>query len=444
VTSLAPSPFAYRDGVLHAEDVPLDRLVSDVDTPVYVYSAGGMRARLAALLRAFAHQPVLVCYAVKANHNLAVIRTLAQAGAGADTVSGGEIERAVAAGVAPSRIVFAGVAKTDAEIRMALRARIHQFNVESLEELLRIDALARAEGSRAPVAFRINPDVGAGGHDKISTGRKGDKFGVPLAEIHEAVAQAARLPGIEPVGLHVHIGSQITRLDGFEAAFRKAAGLLRELRAAGHPLRRLDLGGGLGVRYLDEVPIEPQAYAAMVARALDGLDCELVLEPGRWLVAEAGVLVSRVVFTKAADGRAFLVLDAGMNALLRPAMYGARHAILPVRGSSARKDLLPMDVVGPICESSDLFGRDYLLPPLVAGDLVAIMSAGAYGATMVSDYNSRPSPAEVLVDGEKWAVVRRRRLPADQFRDESVPAWLGTAEPPPLDASIAPAGAAHA
>jgi diaminopimelate decarboxylase len=340
------------------------------------------------------------------------------------------VERALAAGVPPERIVFAGVAKTDPEIRLALRAGIRQFNVESVEELARISAVAVELGRVAPVALRVNPDIGGGGHDKITTGRKGDKFGIAMDDIGEAVAAARRLPGVEPVGLHVHIGSQITSLETFAAAYQRLAELYRALREEGVVLRRLDLGGGLGVRYGDETAVDPVAYAAIVRRTLGDLGCELILEPGRWLVAEAGCLVAAVVDRKAGE-RDFLVLDTGMNALIRPALYEARHPVLPVARPPAMDRLLPYDVVGPICESSDLFGRDYALPPLASGDLVAIMAAGAYGAVMASDYNSRPSPAEVLVDGGRWAVIRPRRLPAEQMADESIPPWLGPARAAP-------------
>lgn len=417
--------FSYRAGELCCEEVPLSAIAEAVGTPVYVYAANAIRARYRALCEALAPDPPLVCYAVKANHNLAVIRTLAAIGAGADTVSGGEILRARRAGVPAEKIVFAGVAKTDPEIRLALAEGILQFNVESVQELERIAAIAAATGREAPVALRINPDVAAATHDKISTGRKGDKFGIAFDEAAEIYARAASLPGIRPVGLHLHIGSQIADLAPFEAAYRRAIELVRTLRARGLPVRRLDLGGGLAVRYGTEAPFDLSAFAALLRRLGAGLDLELVLEPGRFLVAEAGVLLASVIYLKETAERRFLVLDAGMNALVRPAMYGARHAVLPLREPGQGEPRLAMDVVGPICESSDLFGRDYLLPRLVPGDRVAFLTAGAYGMVMASDYNSRPSPAEVLVDGGRWAVVRPRREPEEQFRDERIPAWLG-------------------
>lgn len=417
------SPFPFVAGRLHAEAVPLAAIAAAVGTPTYVYAAGGMRARLAAFQRAFRGERVLVCYAVKANHHLAVIRLFAEQGAGADTVSGGEVARALAAGVPPQRIVFAGVAKTDDEVRMALGAGILQFNVESPQELVRIGELAVAMDRTAPVALRINPDVAAGAHDKISTGRRHDKFGIAYDEVPAIYALAARLPGIEPVGLHLHIGSQITRLEPFEAAYRRGIELFSAVRAQGIGLRRLDLGGGFGVQYRDEPRLEPEAFAALVRRLTHGLGCELMFEPGRALVAEAGVLLASVIYLKESDERRFLILDAGMNVLLRPAMYGAYHAVLPVREPRPDEELVRMDVVGPICESSDVLGRDRLLPRLGRGDLVAIAGAGAYGAVMASNYNSRPTPAEVLVEGDRFAVIRPRVTPEQQFANEVVPDW---------------------
>jgi diaminopimelate decarboxylase len=416
--------FTYREGELACEAVSLAAIADAVGSPVYVYSAGMMRDRLGAFQAAFAHRPALFCYAVKANSNIAVIRTLAAAGAGADTVSGGEIERALRAGVPPNRIVFAGIAKTDDELRFALSLGIMQLNVESVPELMRISAVATELGTTAPIALRINPDVDAGTHDKISTGRKEDKFGIPHADAPGLYGLAQSLPGIEPVGLHLHIGSQITSLDPFRQAYVRAVELFKELRAGGVPLRRLDLGGGFGVRYQDEEPVAPQAFAALVDELVRGLEAELVFEPGRALVADAGVLVATVIYRKESGGRRFLILDAGMNVLLRPALYGAFHEVLPLAGPPVGAHLAPMDVVGPICESSDMFGRDRHLPLLDSGDRVAFLSAGAYGAVMASNYNSRWSAAEVLVDGDRWATIKPRRAPADQLADETIPPWL--------------------
>lgn len=421
------TPFRYQEGELLAEGVPLRAIAAEAATPCYVYAGTAMRERIRAFRQAFRDggpEP-LFCYAVKANSNLAVIRLFAQEGAGADTVSGGEIARALAAGMAPARIVYAGIAKTDDEIRYALGQGILQFNVESVQELQRIAEIATALGRVAPVALRINPDVAAGTHEKISTGRKHDKFGIPWDEAGEAFALAKRLDGIEPLGLHVHIGSQITKLEPFEAAYRRIIELFGSLRAAGIPLRRLDLGGGFGVRYKDEPRVEAEAFAALVRKLTRGLDADLVFEPGRSLVAEAGVILSKVIYLKEAGGRRFLVLDSGMNVLIRPAMYGAFHDVLPVREPQPGEDRVPMDVVGPICESSDVLGRDRLLPPLRPGDLVAITGAGAYGAVMASHYNSRPGAAEVLVEGGRFAVIKPHVPPERQFADERIPGWLG-------------------
>ena len=417
------SAFHRIDGHLHCEQVPLTDLADAVATPAYVYSSAHMLERAGEYMRAFEGCDALFCYALKALSNLAVIRTLGRAGVGADTVSMGEIKRALAAGIPPDRIVFAGVAKTDDEIRFALEQRILQINVESVPELERISAIAASLGVAAPVALRVNPDVAAGGHEKISTGKRQDKFGIAFDELPPILDQARALPGIAMHGLHLHIGSQIAELAPFEAAYRRGVELFRELRAAGHDLRRLDLGGGFGVRYRDEQPLDARGYATLVRRLTDGLDCKLIFEPGRAFVAEAGILLSRVIYRKVTRDRQFLILDAGMHTLVRPAMYDAYHEIVPVIASNEKP--LAMDVVGPICESSDVFGRGRMLPPLVAGDLVAFTSAGAYGAVMASDYNSRPSPAEVLVDGGRWAVVKPGRSAEEQYADEIVPAWLG-------------------
>lgn len=419
--------FVYRRGGLNAEGVPLADIAAAVGTPCYVYSASAMRERASAFRDAFAGERALICYAVKANSNLAVIKLFANEGLGADTVSGGEIARALEAGVPPKRIVYAGVAKTDDEIRMALAIGILQFNVESVQELRRIADLAADMGATAPVAVRVNPDVDAGTHEKISTGRKHDKFGIPYDEAPALYRLAAGLDGIDPVGVHLHIGSQIGSLEPFEAAYRRGAELFTSLRAEGIPLRRLDLGGGFGVRYLDEPRVEAHAVAALVRSITAGMDCELLFEPGRALVAEAGVIVASVIYLKKSGGRRFLVLDSGMHVLLRPAMYDAHHPVRPVREPTPEVPLLAMDVVGPICESSDILGRDRMLPELAAGDLVAITGAGAYGAVMASGYNSRPSAAEVMVEGERYAVIRPSLGIERQFADERIPEWLARA-----------------
>lgn len=381
-----------------------------------------MRARLRAYQDAFGNPVPLFCYALKANHNISVIKLFRDAGAGADTVSAGEIQRALAAGMPPKRIVFAGVAKGDDEIAFALEQGIFQFNVESVPELERLSVIASLRGQKAPVALRVNPDVEAKTHAKISTGRKADKFGIAIADAMSVYRKAEELPGIDPVGLHLHIGSQITELSPFAAAYSRSADLFRALRAEGHNLTRLDLGGGFGVRYRDEEPLDPLGFAALVEETVGGLNCQLMFEPGRALVAEAGVMVATSIYRKINEDRQFLILDAGMNTLVRPAMYDAYHEIVPVR--LRPEPSIAMDVVGPICESSDVFGRARLLPPLEAGDLVAFKSAGAYGHVMSSDYNSRTRAAEVLVDGAKFAVIKPGVKAEEQFADELIPDWL--------------------
>lgn len=420
--------FPRRHGILHAEDVPLPALAERWGTPLYVYSANAIRKRVQAFRSAFADMPVRFCYAVKANPHLAVLRLMAQAGVGADTVSGGEIERALAAGISAEAIVFAGVAKTDAEIRLGIEAGILQFNVESVEELDRIAAIAAEYGRVVPVALRVNPDIAAPTHGKIATGRRGDKFGITVDEIPAALARARALPTLDPVGLHLHIGSQITTLEPLVAAWQRIRDLYLDLRRAGAPLRRLDLGGGFGVRYRHEQPPAPHLVAEAVRRVFAGVDAELLFEPGRAFVAEAGVLLTRVIRRKQTGGHRFVVVDAGMHTILRPALYDAWHDIVPVREPAEGAEYRRWDVVGPICESSDVLGRDRPLPELQAGDLLALLTAGAYGATMATDYNTRPRPAEVLVDGSRAAVIRPRREPRELFADEVIPEWLADCE----------------
>ncbi len=417
--------FAYRGGRLAAERVALADVAAEVGTPFYCYATAALTARYRALADAFAGRDVLVAYSVKANPNQAVIATLARLGAGADVVSEGEIRRALAAGVAPRNVVFSGVGKTRAEIAFALSRGVVHVNVESEPELVLLSEVAAALGTPARVALRVNPDVDAGTHDKIATGRRGDKFGIDIARAPALYRRAAALPGIEVDGVDVHIGSQITDLAPFRRAFARAAALVRSLRADGHRIARLDVGGGLGIRYGDETPPSAAAYAAAIGEAAAGLDCRLVLEPGRAIVGNAGVLVAAVVYVKREGGRRFVIVDAGMNDLMRPALYGARHRIAPLAEPAADAPLAAADVVGPVCESADTFAADALLPPLAAGDLVAFLSAGAYGAAMSSTYNSRPLVAEVLVDGARRAVVRPRMDYAAMIARDRVPDWLG-------------------
>lgn len=422
--------FHYQSGVLHAEDVPLSLLADAVGTPVYVYSAARLRHNYRAYAQAFRDQPVDICFALKANANQSVIGLLAAEGAGGDVVSVGEMRRAIAAGIAPDRIVFSGVGKTRDELAAALTAGIHQINVESLPELEALSAVATALGVTAPVALRINPDVDAGTHGKIATGRKEDKFGIDYAQALDAYARASTLPGLAPQGFAVHIGSQLLKLAPFDSAYERLADLVRAARDAGLTVERLDLGGGLGVPYHGEPAPDHTAYAAIVARRLGNLGCRLTLEPGRSLVADAGVLLSRVIYGKQAPHRRFLIVDAAMNDLLRPALYDAWHEIVPVRQPAADAPRHPMDVVGPICETGDTFARQRELPPLADGELIVFMTAGAYGATMSSTYNSRPLVPEVLVDGARWAVIRRRQTLEEMLALEGPAQWRTAAKNP--------------
>ncbi len=499
--------FLHRGGVLHAEGVAVPEIAAAVGTPFYLYSTATLLRHLRLFDEALAWAPErLVCFAVKALGNLAVLRTLAREGAGMDVVSGGELARARAAGVPGGRIVFSGVGKTREEMAAALREGVRQFNVESEPELEALSEVAASMGAAAPIALRVNPDVDARTHDKIATGRLGDKFGVPIARARAIYARAAILPGIEVVGVDVHIGSQIADLAPFEAAYRKVADLTRALRADGHAIRRLDLGGGLGIPYerAGAAPPPPSAWGEMARRAVGDLGCAIEIEPGRLIAGNAGILVSRVIYVKPGEGGggraglvlsaeggprraaeedprsgaragpragpadeaamgadpsgarlaggttggprasegggldggldggadpapvapAFVVLDAAMNDLLRPAMYGAHHDIVPVAEPAPGADLAAYDVVGPVCESGDRFARARRLPRLAAGDLVAFRSAGAYGAVMASEYNARPLVPEVLVRGDRWAVVRPRPTLQEMLGRDRIPDWL--------------------
>jgi diaminopimelate decarboxylase len=414
--------FDYRDGRLFAEDVDLISLAGEIGTPFYCYSTAALARHYKVFANAFP-AGTLIAFSVKANGNLAVLKTLSRLGAGADVVSGGELRKALAAGIAASRIVFSGVGKTKPEMKLGLENSIHQFNVESEPELIALDEVARSMNTVAPVTIRINPDVDAGTHAKITTGTSESKFGIPASRARDAYRLAATLKGIQVVGIDAHIGSQITRLAPFEAAFAKLAELIKMLRADGHAISRVDLGGGLGVPYAKgDPPPTPETYGAMVTRTMKGLDVELILEPGRLIAANAGILVSKVIYVKAGEARQFLILDAAMNDLIRPAMYDAYHEIVSVTAPSGKKAVY--DVVGPICESSDRFAEARELPELKAGDLVAILSAGAYGAVMSSAYNARPPAPEVLVKGDQWAVVRPRLSYDELIGFDRIPGWL--------------------
>ncbi|MDE1172867.1 MAG: diaminopimelate decarboxylase [Parvibaculaceae bacterium] len=418
--------FTYRDGALYAEDVPLAEIAASVGTPFYCYSSATLERHYTVFAGAFRGQKAQIFFSVKSNSNLAVLATIARLGAGADVVSEGELRRALAAGIPAERIVFSGVGKKAHELAFALEAGIHQFNVESEPELELLSALASARGLEAAVALRINPDVDALTHAKIATGKAENKFGISWKRAPAVYALARDLPGIQAVGVDVHIGSQLTSLAPFEEAFRRVATMVERLRAEGHAISRIDLGGGLGIPYRgdNDVPPHPDEYAAMVRRAIGHLDCEVSLEPGRFIAGNAGVLVASVIYEKQGDDRRFLIVDAAMNDLIRPTLYEAYHHILPVAEPGAASGELRYDVVGPVCETGDYLAKDRPLPPLHSGDLIAIMSAGAYGAVQASGYNTRPLVPEVLVHGHEWAVIRERPSYDDILALDKIPGWL--------------------
>ena len=418
--------FLYKGGVLHAEDVALSAIAEAVGTPFYVYSAATLRRHFRLFDEALAGTDHLVCFAIKSNSNLAVLKLLGDMGAGMDVVSGGEYRRAKAAGVPGERIVFSGVGKTREEIALALTGGIRQFNVESEPELRAISEIATGLGVKAPIALRVNPDVDAKTHEKIATGKSENKFGIPIAKARAVYAEAAALPGIDVVGVDVHIGSQLTELAPFEAAFTKVRDLTLALREDGHDIRRLDLGGGLGIPYTrsNEAPPLPTDYGAMIRRVLGDLGCQIEIEPGRLISGNAGLLVTSVIWLKQGEGRDFLIVDAAMNDLVRPAMYGAHHDIIPVVEAAPGTPAQPYDVVGPVCETGDTFAKGRALTPLAEGDLVAFRSAGAYGAVMASEYNSRPLIPEVLVEGDHFAVIRQRPSFEEMLARDTIPAWL--------------------
>ncbi|PYM06902.1 MAG: diaminopimelate decarboxylase [Candidatus Rokuibacteriota bacterium] len=413
--------FHYLNGELCCEGVSLRAIADSAGTPAYVYSKAALLENLAAYDRAFASVPHLVCYAVKANSNLGVLATLARAGAGADIVSGGELHRALRAGVPPQKITFAGVGKTREEMREALKAEILVFNVESASELAALNETAQASGVRAPVAVRVNPGVDSDTHPYIATGMKTAKFGIPIAEAVRVYEEAAGMPGISVIGVQMHIGSQLTKTSPFADAVARLAELVLTLRTVGIDVRLVDVGGGLGIQYKDEVPPSPDAYASVLLPALRPLGVVVLLEPGRSIVGNAGVLVTRALYRRVSAEKTFVIVDAGMNDLIRPALYGAYHEIRPVLEAGRRRPGETVDVVGPICESGDFLARDRELPRVEEDDLLAVMSSGAYGFAMASNYNARPRAAEILVDDRRYTIVRRRETYEDLVAGESLP-----------------------
>lgn len=415
--------FEYRDGELHVEAIPLSRIAADVGTPFYCYSTETLTRHYKVFADALGDLDPLICFAVKANGNLAVIKTLADLGAGADVVSEGELRRALAAGVPPERIIYSGVGKSPAELASAVEHGIHQINIESMPELEALSQVASERGKTMDVAIRVNPNVDAETHHKIATGRKEDKFGIDIADAFAAYDRAAALPGVNPVSVAVHIGSQLTSLKPFRAAFTHVADLVRALRERGHAISRLDLGGGLGVPYKDEVPPLPEDYAAMVRETVGDLGCRLAFEPGRMLVGNAGILVTRVIYIKEGNDRRFAIVDAAMNDLIRPALYDSYHSIRPVAEPAAGVAPEPVDIVGPVCETGDTFALGREMQPLITGDLLAFGTAGAYGAVMASTYNARPLVPEVLVKGGSYAVVRKRQSYEAMLALDSFAEW---------------------
>ena len=418
--------FHYTSGILHAEDVSLEKIAGEVGTPFYCYSTATLERHYEVLAKAFSGQDALICYAVKANSNQAVLATLARLGAGMDVVSEGELRRARAAGVPASKIIFAGVGKTRGEMAYALQEGIHGFNVESEPELFALSEVASALGKTASIAIRVNPDVDAKTHAKISTGKAENKFGVPYEDARALYAEAAKLPGIKVSGIHMHIGSQITDLAPFRDAFRLLRDLALDLKKNGIALTHLDIGGGLGVPYrgTNDVPPHPDEYAAVVKEQLGDLGLKLVLEPGRMIVGNAGVLVTRVVYVKEGTDKTFTIVDAAMNDLIRPTLYEAHHDIWPVAENKSEMAPVAQDIVGPVCETGDFLAEDRALPPFEPGDLLAVMTAGAYGAVMSSGYNTRPLIPEVLVKGRAYAVVRPRPTYEDLIGADRLPPWI--------------------
>ncbi|HLG44839.1 MAG TPA: diaminopimelate decarboxylase [Reyranella sp.] len=417
--------FTYNaEGDMQVEGVALKTIARQVGTPLYCYSAGALRAAWQEFASAMTGMRASVCYALKANSNLAVVKLFGDLGAGADIVSVGEMKRALAAGIPPHKIVYSGVGKKPAELMAALQAGIGQINVESSAELETLNAVAGQLGVKAAITIRVNPDIDAGTHEKITTGRKENKFGIDIDLAREAYAFAGRLPNLQVVGVAMHIGSQLTTLDPYRDAIAKVRGLIAELRADGHRIDRFDIGGGLGIVYADEQPPSIASFLQLVAKETDGLGCELTFEPGRRLVGEAGVLVSEVILVKPGVSKTFVIVDAAMNDLIRPTLYEAWHDIVPVRRPRPDAATIRCDIVGPVCESGDYLAQNRDLAPLSAGDLIMVRSTGAYGAVMASSYNTRPLAPEVMVDGTRFAVVRPRPSIDEMLSSERFPPWM--------------------
>ena len=417
--------FLYRDSALHAEDVPVAQIAAAVGTPFYLYSSATLLRHFKLLDDALEGMDHLICYAMKAASNQAILKLLGDAGAGMDVVSGGEYARARAAGIASERIVFSGVGKTRAEMEIVIKGGVRQFNVESEPEMRLLSQVASEMGKIVPITIRINPDVDAKTHVKISTGKKEDKFGIPISRAREVYAVAASLPSIKIVGIDVHIGSQLTDLEPFGLAYEKVAKLTEVLRADGHEIKRLDLGGGLGIPYgnSNEHPPTPEEYGALIREKVGYLGCEIEIEPGRFITGNAGLLVSEVIYVKEGEDREFLIVDGAMNDLIRPAMYGAHHEIVPLVEPTTGMNYQIYDVVGPVCESGDTFAKGRALPQMQAGELIAFRSAGAYGAVMASEYNSRPLVPEVMVKGDQFAIIRARPSLEDIIKRDIIPEW---------------------
>jgi diaminopimelate decarboxylase len=418
--------FNYRNGQLYAEDVSVGDIASSVGTPFYVYSTATLVRHFQLFDDALDGMDHFICYAMKAASNQAILKTLGNLGAGMDVVSGGEYRRAIAAGIPPEKVVFSGVGKTLEEITLVLQNGIRQFNVESESELDHISSVASSMNKMAPIAIRINPDVDAQTHEKIATGKAENKFGIPISKAREIYARASQMPGIRIIGIDLHIGSQLTDLEPFEKAYQKVADLTQVLRSDGHTIKRLDLGGGLGIPYEKDksAPPLPEEYGKMVKKVLGHLDCEIEIEPGRLIVGNAGILVSSVLCVKNGDNRNFLILDAAMNDLIRPAMYDAYHDIIPVKKQGSNLAKTTYDVVGPVCETGDTFAKKRKMCELIENDLVAFRSAGAYGAVMSSEYNTRPLIPEVMVNKDEFAIIRNRPSYEEIIDRDIIPNWL--------------------